>query len=129
MATDAEKRKIWEQQIEKTLNSRAGGKSKYLLLRSNQLVGAALVIFIKSDIVHDIRNVESSIKKVKLNTCVVYLLAYISVYRQELWELLVTKALWLLEWIMEIQVFVLLLLILPLVIDICIEMECITYVY
>lgn len=64
MATDAEKRKIWEQQIEQTLNSRPGAKSKYILLRSNQLVGAALVVFIKADIVHDIRNVETSIKKV-----------------------------------------------------------------
>ncbi|KAI7900605.1 SacI homology domain-containing protein [Cokeromyces recurvatus] len=63
MATDAEKRKIWEQQIEKTLNTRAGAKSRYTLLRSNQLVGAALIIFVKTDIVDEIRNVESSIKK------------------------------------------------------------------
>lgn len=63
MATDAEKRKIWEQQIEKTLNFRSGAKSKYTMLRSNQLVGAALIIFVKSDIVDEIRNVETSIKK------------------------------------------------------------------
>ncbi|KAL4214955.1 DNase I-like protein [Rhizopus microsporus] len=63
MATDAETRKVWEDQIERTLNSRPGGKSKYTLLRSNQLVGAALVIFAKSSIVDEIRNVESSIKK------------------------------------------------------------------
>jgi hypothetical protein len=64
MATDAEKRKVWEQQIEHTLNSRSGSKSKYTLLRSNQLVGAALIIFAKSTIVEEIRNVETSIKKV-----------------------------------------------------------------
>lgn len=64
MATDAEKRKIWEQQIESTLNSRPEGKSKYTLLRSNQLVGAALIIFAKSNIVDEIRNVETAIKKV-----------------------------------------------------------------
>lgn len=63
MATDADKRKIWEQQIESTLNSRSNGKSKYTLLRSNQLVGAALIIFAKSSIVNEIRNVETSIKK------------------------------------------------------------------
>lgn len=65
MATDAEKRKVWEQQIELALNSRSGPSAKYILLRSNQLVGAALIIFIKADIVHDIRNVESAIKKVR----------------------------------------------------------------
>ncbi|KAI8391329.1 SacI homology domain-containing protein [Radiomyces spectabilis] len=63
MATDAEKRKIWEVQIEQTLNSRPGGKSTYVLLRSNQLVGAALIVFVKADIVENIRNVESAIKK------------------------------------------------------------------
>ncbi|KAG1470960.1 hypothetical protein G6F56_002389 [Rhizopus delemar] len=60
MATDAETRKVWEEQIQRTLNSR---KSKYTLLRSNQLVGAALVIFAKSNIVDEIRNVETAIKK------------------------------------------------------------------
>ena len=35
------------------------------MLRSNQLVGAALVIFVKSTIVESIRNVETSVKKVK----------------------------------------------------------------
>ncbi|EIE86666.1 hypothetical protein RO3G_11377 [Rhizopus delemar RA 99-880] len=61
MATDAETRKVWEEQIEHTLNSKNG--EKYTLLRSNQLVGAALVIFAKSSIVDEIRNVESAIKK------------------------------------------------------------------
>ncbi|KAI7859014.1 SacI homology domain-containing protein [Circinella umbellata] len=63
MATDPEKRKVWEEQIERTLNSNPNGKSKYVLLRSNQLVGAALVIFVKSNIVESIRNVETSVKK------------------------------------------------------------------
>ncbi|KAG0175793.1 inositol polyphosphate 5-phosphatase [Apophysomyces sp. BC1021] len=63
MATDAEKRKVWEKQIERTLNGRKGGRSKYVLLRSNQLVGAALMVYVKSDIVESIRNVESSLKK------------------------------------------------------------------
>ncbi|KAI9474803.1 SacI homology domain-containing protein [Zychaea mexicana] len=63
MTTDAEKRKIWEEQIERTLNSNPRGKSRYVMLRSNQLVGAALVIFVKANIVENIRNVETSIKK------------------------------------------------------------------
>ncbi|OBZ85798.1 Inositol-1,4,5-trisphosphate 5-phosphatase 1 [Choanephora cucurbitarum] len=63
MATDAEKRLVWEQQIEKTLNQRSGSKFRYTLLRSNQLVGAALIVFAKSTIVDEIRNVETSIKK------------------------------------------------------------------
>ncbi|KAF7725040.1 inositol polyphosphate 5-phosphatase [Apophysomyces ossiformis] len=63
MATDAEKRKVWENQIERTLNSRKGGKAKYVLLRSNQLVGAALIVYVKADIVENIRNVESAVKK------------------------------------------------------------------
>ncbi|CAO3592079.1 unnamed protein product [Absidia cylindrospora] len=64
MATDADKRSVWEQQIERTLNSsQTGGRSKYVLLRSNQLVGAALIIFVKASVVENIRNVETSIKK------------------------------------------------------------------
>ncbi|KAI8997205.1 SacI homology domain-containing protein [Pilobolus umbonatus] len=63
MLTDAKKRKVWEDQIEITLNSRANSKSKYILLRSSQLVGAALIVFAKSTIVDEIRNVEFAIKK------------------------------------------------------------------
>ncbi|SAM08738.1 hypothetical protein [Absidia glauca] len=64
MATDAEKRTVWEQQIERTLNAnRSNDVTKYVLLRSNQLVGAALIIFVKASIVESIRNVETSIKK------------------------------------------------------------------
>ncbi|KAI8079720.1 SacI homology domain-containing protein [Halteromyces radiatus] len=67
MATDAEKRTVWEQQIERTLNSKQGdGKSRYVLLRSNQLVGAALIIFVKASVVENIRNVETSTKKTGL---------------------------------------------------------------
>lgn len=90
MATDAEKRKIWEQQIESTLNSRREGKSKYTLLRSNQLVGAALIIFAKSSIVNEIRNVETAIKKV----IIVFLNKEIKILtgnRRPLWVSLVIK--------------------------------------
>ncbi|ORX47966.1 hypothetical protein DM01DRAFT_1338802 [Hesseltinella vesiculosa] len=64
MATDAEKRIVWEQQLEKTLNARRQLQGdKYVILRSNQLVGAALIIFVKESLVDDIRNVETAIKK------------------------------------------------------------------
>jgi hypothetical protein len=65
MSTDVEKRKAWERQIEITLNSRSKG-SKYIALRSNQLVGAALMLYVKQSIVHNIRNVESVVKKTGL---------------------------------------------------------------
>ncbi|CAO3627744.1 unnamed protein product [Cunninghamella blakesleeana] len=61
MVTDAEKRTIWEQEIENTINS--NGCKNYVLLRSNQLVGAALIIFVKVSIVDNIRNVETATKK------------------------------------------------------------------
>lgn len=94
MATDAEKRKIWEQQIEKTLNFRSGAKSKYTMLRSNQLVGAALIIFVKSDIVDEIRNVETSIKKVCTDKLFKRdIRIYCICFRLVLWGLLETKAL------------------------------------
>ncbi|KAI8890412.1 DNase I-like protein [Backusella circina FSU 941] len=63
MTTDEEKRKIWEQQIEITLNRHTESRTKYSLLRSNQLVGEALIVFAKSNIVGEIRNVETAIKK------------------------------------------------------------------
>ncbi|KAI9287437.1 SacI homology domain-containing protein [Umbelopsis sp. AD052] len=65
MSTDIEKRKAWERQLEITLNKRSK-KSPYIALRSNQLVGAALLLYVKQDIVHNIRNVESVVKKTGL---------------------------------------------------------------
>jgi synaptojanin len=64
MATDNTKRLVWEELIIKTLNSQAS--SKYILLKSEQLVGAALCIFIKADHAQYIRNVQGSIKKTGL---------------------------------------------------------------
>lgn len=53
---------MWEKQIEATLNHKSS--TRYVMLCSNQLVGAALIIFVKADILEDIRNVETAIKKV-----------------------------------------------------------------
>ncbi|RUO95937.1 hypothetical protein BC936DRAFT_142935 [Jimgerdemannia flammicorona] len=61
-------RLAWEFEIEKTLNSRCSSGSRYVLLRSDQLVGAALIVYAKESVVAHVRNVECSIKKVCLRT-------------------------------------------------------------
>jgi hypothetical protein len=66
MSTDPGTRRIWEEAVRKALNEYAGrsGTGEYVLLRSGQLVGAALLIFVKSEVIGDIKNVEGSVKKV-----------------------------------------------------------------
>ncbi|KAG0337041.1 inositol polyphosphate 5-phosphatase [Podila horticola] len=61
MATDENKRIVWEQEVERTINRRGG--SRYIQLRSGQLVGAALMIYAKEQNAPHIRNLEISIKK------------------------------------------------------------------
>lgn len=63
MATDENKRIVWEQEVERTINRRGG--SRYIQLRSGQLVGAALMIYAKEQNAPHIRNLEISIKKVQ----------------------------------------------------------------
>jgi hypothetical protein len=49
-----------------TLNEYAvqHGNSRYVLLRTGQLVGAALLLFAREDVLNDIKNVEGDVKKV-----------------------------------------------------------------
>ncbi|CAJ0761633.1 5962_t:CDS:10 [Entrophospora sp. SA101] len=47
----------------RTLNGRHGNHSNYVILRSDQLVGTALVIYARADVVSNIRNVECVMKK------------------------------------------------------------------
>ncbi|KAG0083325.1 inositol polyphosphate 5-phosphatase [Podila epicladia] len=61
MATDENKRIVWEQEVERTINRRGG--ARYIQLRSGQLVGAALMIYAKEQNAPHIRNLEISIKK------------------------------------------------------------------
>ena len=70
MSTDPSIRILWEDKVKKVLNDTAqyGGKGEkggdeYVLLRSGQLVGAALMIFVKARTLDSIRNVEGAIKK------------------------------------------------------------------
>lgn len=54
----------------RTLNdcARKQESEEYILLRSGQLVGAALVVFVKASILARIKNVEGSVKKVSWYT-------------------------------------------------------------
>lgn len=65
MSTDPERRRAWETAVRMTLNENAKKHSaeEYVLLRTGQLVGAALMLFVKSTALKKIKNVEGSIKK------------------------------------------------------------------
>lgn len=65
MSTDPSTRKGWERAVQDCLNrhAKAKGTARYVLVRSGQLVGAALMIYVKSDALTEIKNVEGSVKK------------------------------------------------------------------
>ncbi|RYO87657.1 hypothetical protein DL766_001335 [Monosporascus sp. MC13-8B] len=65
MNSDPTRKQEWERAIKRTLNDRAReiGGEKYVLLRSGQLVGAALCIFVKASSLPKIKNVEGNVKK------------------------------------------------------------------
>ncbi|KAL8936898.1 MAG: hypothetical protein Q9211_003961 [Gyalolechia sp. 1 TL-2023] len=66
MSTDPFRRQIWEEAVSQTINNKAKDamRDEYVLLRSGQLVGAALMVFVKSSSLKKIKNVEGSVKKV-----------------------------------------------------------------
>ncbi|KAJ3775474.1 inositol polyphosphate phosphatase [Lentinula raphanica] len=64
--TDPEKRRIWETRIIETLNQRSKKKADYVLLRSEQLVGTALLVLVKTELTAVIRNVEATTRKTGL---------------------------------------------------------------
>ncbi|RKF57771.1 Inositol-1,4,5-trisphosphate 5-phosphatase 1 [Golovinomyces cichoracearum] len=65
MNSDPTRREEWEGIILKTLNKQVEicDDESYILLRSGQLVGASLMIFVKKSVLANIRNVEGSVKK------------------------------------------------------------------
>jgi hypothetical protein len=70
MSTDPAYRARWEQAVKASLNEnphRLNPNDEYVLLRSGQLVGAALMIFVKASVLSSIKNVEGSIKKTGLS--------------------------------------------------------------
>lgn len=65
MNSDPSRKYLWERAVQNALNSRqdALGGDHFVLLRSGQLVGAALCIFVKAPLLPNIKNVEGSVKK------------------------------------------------------------------
>lgn len=57
-------RRRWEAFIMEHFEKR---KSEYLLLRSEQLVGAALIIVVKSGLTKSMRSIEATTKKVRFS--------------------------------------------------------------
>ncbi|CAG8561831.1 18417_t:CDS:10, partial [Acaulospora morrowiae] len=66
VSADPEKLRIWEREISRTLNQKLDQDFEYVIIRSGQLVGTALVIYARADIVSNIRNVEYIMKKTGL---------------------------------------------------------------
>ncbi|KAI0677390.1 DNase I-like protein [Trametes maxima] len=64
--TDPEKKRVWENKILDTLDRRPSKKSSYILLRSHQLVGTALLVLVKQELTAVIRNVEAASHKTGL---------------------------------------------------------------
>ncbi|KAL5121928.1 Inositol-1,4,5-trisphosphate 5-phosphatase 1 [Pleosporales sp. CAS-2024a] len=65
MATDPDRREMWERAVKNTLNKNAEkhAKDDYVMLRGGQLVGASLSVFVRTDCLKHIKNVEGSLKK------------------------------------------------------------------
>ncbi|TFY81149.1 hypothetical protein EWM64_g2863 [Hericium alpestre] len=64
--TDPEKKRMWESRILDTLDRRPNKKCDYVLLRSEQLVGTALIVVMKADLIGIVRNVEATTRKTGL---------------------------------------------------------------
>ncbi|KAI9574632.1 phosphatidylinositol phosphate phosphatase [Boletus coccyginus] len=64
--TDPEKRRVWEHRIMETINGQSKTPGEYVLLRSEQLVGTALFVIVKSELTSVIRNVEGATRKTGL---------------------------------------------------------------
>lgn len=69
MSTDPDERQAWENAVRTTLNDNAQKKltEEYILVRTGQLVGAVLMIFVRSSALKNIKNVEGSVKKTGLS--------------------------------------------------------------
>jgi endonuclease/exonuclease/phosphatase family metal-dependent hydrolase len=65
MSTDPDRREAWEEAVRACLNNNAEKhrKDEYVILRGGQLVGASLSVFVRSDCLKHIKNVEGALKK------------------------------------------------------------------
>lgn len=65
LMTDPDKLRVWENVINDTLRRR-GAQRQYVILRSEQLVGTALIILVNESIISHVKGVEASSKKTGL---------------------------------------------------------------
>ena len=65
LSTSARERLLWEKLILRNLNR--GGTVRYVLLKSEQLVGACLCVYVKPELIPHIANVDTSIQKTGLS--------------------------------------------------------------
>ena len=100
MSTDPVRRQAWENAVRRTLNdsARKHSSDEYILLRSGQLVGAALMIFVKASILHKIKNVEGSVKKVCLRVILAFGDSGLTIERLACLAWQETKGQWPFEW-------------------------------
>ncbi|KAG8769922.1 inositol polyphosphate 5-phosphatase, partial [Serendipita sp. 398] len=66
LQTDPEQKRRWERILMETLARRPNKRAEYTILRSEQLVGTALIIIVRSDITSNIRKVEAATRKTGL---------------------------------------------------------------
>lgn len=83
MSTDPKTRKAWEGAVSNCLNNhcRARSTGKYVLLRTGQLVGAALLIYVREDALKYIKNVEGAVKKVSLPSYIISM--HVLIFRED----------------------------------------------
>ncbi|KAK9480386.1 SacI homology domain-containing protein [Lipomyces japonicus] len=62
LSADPAKRQFWEHQVSRCLNAHG----EYVLLRSGQLVGTALLMYVKASEVRQVRNINGAMKKTGL---------------------------------------------------------------
>jgi len=66
LLTDPSRLWVWENAIMEAINRRSTKQADYTFMRSEQLVGTALLVLIKTSLVHNVRQIESATKKTGL---------------------------------------------------------------
>ncbi|CAD6914913.1 unnamed protein product [Tilletia laevis] len=66
LLTDPSRLWVWENAIMEAINRRAQKQGEYAFVRSEQLVGTALLILVKTSLLHNVRQIESATKKTGL---------------------------------------------------------------
>ncbi|KAE8209639.1 hypothetical protein CF327_g6402 [Tilletia walkeri] len=66
LLTDPSRLWVWENAIMEAINRRSQKQADYAFVRSEQLVGTALLILVKTSLLHNVRQIESATKKTGL---------------------------------------------------------------